>query len=185
MEKVELLEFRVHDERPSGMGVNRGDCVVRAAAVVLGVVLGGEYDEVYHDLWDRAVVVNGGRRGRRRVRGVEGTGGTGRGALSPRLGVPRDVYEPYFGERGLVWTPLMRVGTGTTVHLRRERWPGSGDGVPGVGAFVVRVSRHLTAVIDGCIYDLVDPSRDGTRAVYGWYELSVGGVGTAHKVVED
>jgi len=31
------------------------------------------------------------------------------------------------------------------------------------------VWRHLTAVIDGVIHDTHDPSRDGTRSVYGYY----------------
>jgi len=31
------------------------------------------------------------------------------------------------------------------------------------------LSRHLTTVIDGVIYDTYDPSREGTRCVYGYY----------------
>ena len=31
------------------------------------------------------------------------------------------------------------------------------------------LSRHMCAVIDGVIHDTYDPSRDGTRAVYGYY----------------
>jgi len=36
---------------------------------------------------------------------------------------------------------------------------------------VVACSKHYTAVIDGVIHDTHDPSRDGTRAVYGYYYL--------------
>lgn len=36
---------------------------------------------------------------------------------------------------------------------------------------VVRLSKHFTAVIDGVVHDTHDPSRDGTRCVYGiWRE---------------
>jgi hypothetical protein len=34
---------------------------------------------------------------------------------------------------------------------------------------VVRVSKHLVAVVNGVIYDNHNPSRDGTRCVYGYY----------------
>jgi len=33
----------------------------------------------------------------------------------------------------------------------------------------VKVSKHLTAVIDGVMYDTHDPSRGGSRCVYGYY----------------
>jgi hypothetical protein len=31
------------------------------------------------------------------------------------------------------------------------------------------VSKHYCAVIDGVIHDTSDPSRDGTRCVYGYW----------------
>ena len=35
----------------------------------------------------------------------------------------------------------------------------------------MRLSRHITAVVDGVIHDTHDPSRKGTRCVYGyWYQ---------------
>lgn len=37
------------------------------------------------------------------------------------------------------------------------------------GRLVVSVSKHLTAVVDGVIHDRYDPSRDGTRCVYGYW----------------
>jgi hypothetical protein len=55
----------------------------------------------------------------------------------------------------------MGIGTGTTVHLR--------DGELPMGRLIVACSRHYVAVIDGVIHDTSDPSRDGTRAVYGYY----------------
>ena len=37
------------------------------------------------------------------------------------------------------------------------------------GRLIVAVSRHLVAVIDGVIHDTHDPSRGGTRCVYGYF----------------
>ena len=38
-----------------------------------------------------------------------------------------------------------------------------------MGRLVVSLSRHWTAVIDGVIFDTHDPSRRGTRCVYGYW----------------
>lgn len=40
------------------------------------------------------------------------------------------------------------------------------------GRLIVAVSRHLCAVIDGVIHDTFDPSRDGTRCVYGYFQAA-------------
>jgi hypothetical protein len=56
----------------------------------------------------------------------------------------------------------MGIGTGCTVHLR--------DGELPSGRLVVSVSRHEVAVIDGVMHDTHDPSRDGTRCVYGYWK---------------
>ena len=37
---------------------------------------------------------------------------------------------------------------------------------------VVAVSKHYTAVIDGTIHDIYDPSRGGSRCVYGYYSYA-------------
>ena len=42
------------------------------------------------------------------------------------------------------------------------------DEIPKV-RLIVSVSKHLTCVKDGIIYDSYDPSRNGTRCVYGYY----------------
>jgi hypothetical protein len=47
------------------------------------------------------------------------------------------------------------------VHLR--------DGELPSGRLIVQVSRHVVAVIDGVMHDTHDPSRNGQRAVYGYY----------------
>jgi hypothetical protein len=62
---------------------------------------------------------------------------------------------------GFIWVPLMHVGSGCKVHLSADELP--------MGRIIVRVSHHLTAVIDRVLYDNHDCSRDGTRCVYGYY----------------
>lgn len=55
----------------------------------------------------------------------------------------------------------MRIGQGCTVHMRADELPS--------GRLVVNLSKHSTAVIDGVCHDTYDPSRDGTRCVYGYF----------------
>jgi hypothetical protein len=55
----------------------------------------------------------------------------------------------------------MAIGSGCTVHLR--------DGELPQGRLIVAVSKHIVTVIDGVIRDTHDPSRDGTRCVYGYW----------------
>lgn len=38
-----------------------------------------------------------------------------------------------------------------------------------IRTLVVSLSRHWCAVVDGTTRDLYDPSRDGTRCVYGYF----------------
>jgi hypothetical protein len=71
------------------------------------------------------------------------------------------VYDRYLVDHGWTWTPTMKIGQGCTVHLRAEELPS--------GRLIVRVSRHMCAVIDGVIHDTHDPSREGTRCVYGYW----------------
>jgi hypothetical protein len=57
----------------------------------------------------------------------------------------------------------MKIGTGCKVHLK--------DGeIPSYGRLVLSLSKHYSCVIDGVIHDTHDPSRDGDRCVYGYWE---------------
>jgi len=38
------------------------------------------------------------------------------------------------------------------------------------GRLVVRLSRHLSAVIDRVIHDIYNPDRRGARCVYGYFK---------------
>jgi hypothetical protein len=55
----------------------------------------------------------------------------------------------------------MKIGSGCKVHLRADELP--------KGRLIIKVSRHLTTMIDGIINDTYDCSRQGTRCVYEYY----------------
>lgn len=119
------------------------DCVCRAIAIAAEK----PYLEVYHALNELA---QGERLTARRV-----------SRSSARGGVHRSTYHRYLEGLGWQWTPTMRIGQGCTVHLR-------GDELP-PGRLIVRVSRHVCAVIDGILHDTHDCSRGGLRCVYGYW----------------
>lgn len=83
---------------------------------------------------------------------------------SARNGVYRKVYDSYLIDLGFVWTPAMFIGSGCQMHLHPEEIP--------EGRLVLSLSKHMTAVIDGVVHDTHDPSRNGTRCVYGYWSLS-------------
>jgi hypothetical protein len=80
---------------------------------------------------------------------------------SPRTGVHRRIYDRYLADLGWKWTPTMAIGSGTRVHLRPDELPS--------GRVIVRLSHHIATVIDGVLHDSHDCSREGTRAVYGYW----------------
>lgn len=85
-----------------------------------------------------------------------------RGRSSSRTGVSRATLRFYLENLGWKFTPTMGIGTGCKVHLR--------DGELPMGRLIVSVSKHMVAVIDGVIHDTHDPSRAGTRCVYGYFQ---------------
>jgi hypothetical protein len=129
----------------AGFKGKTGDCVVRAVAIATG----RPYREVYD-------LVNELAR-RERPRGK-------RGRSSARTGVAKQTSARLMEALGGVWTATMSIGSGCKVHLRPEELPS--------GRLVVSVSRHLVAVIDGVIHDTHDPSREGTRCVYGFWRFA-------------
>jgi hypothetical protein len=78
-----------------------------------------------------------------------------------RNGVFRRTYDKYLKSLGYVWIPTMGIGTGCKIHLNSDELP--------KGRLIVRLSKHLTAVINGVIHDTFDCSRKETRCVYGYY----------------
>lgn len=127
----------------AGFKGTTGDCVCRAIAIAACL----PYQKVYDDL---AELGKKERKSKRR-----------RYKSHPRTGVYRVTYQKYLETLGFRWVPTMRVGQGCRVHLRRSELPN--------GRLVVRLSKHLTAVVDGAIRDTHNPSRDGERCVYGYF----------------
>lgn len=126
----------------AGFRGQAGDCVTRAISIATGIL----YREVYDNL-NKLAEQERPRKSRKRS--------------SSNRGVRRRTYQRYLLALGWRWVPTMRIGSGCTVHLRPDELP--------AGRLIVRVSRHLVAVIDGVIHDTHDPSRGGTRCVYGYY----------------
>ena len=139
------MEFIYNDggRAEAGYKGKTGDCVCRSIAIATGK----PYREVYGALNELGK--------------SERTGKRKRGKSSSRTGVYKQTIRKYMKFIGWEWTPTMKIGQGCKVHLRADELP--------KGRLVVNVSRHTTAVIDGIVHDTHDPSRKGTRCVYGYY----------------
>jgi len=127
----------------AGFKGQAGNCVTRAIAIASGL----PYRNVYIALRDAL-------RSRKRRRKTEHS-------TSPRDGVPRRIFHPCLLKLGFEWVPTMQIGSGCKVHLTANELP--------AGRLVVRVSKHVCAMIDGVIYDTSDPRRNNDRCVYGYY----------------
>ena len=139
------MKFVFHDRGRAAAGFkgSTGDCVTRSIAIVTG----RPYQEVYDALNELGRTERISKRKKKRS--------------NSRTGVYRKSYQRYLESLGWHWTPTMAIGSGCTVHLRAEELP--------KGWLLVKVSGHLTAVINGVLYDTHDCSRRGTRCVYGYF----------------
>jgi hypothetical protein len=126
----------------AGFKGTTGDCVCRAIAIAT--------ERPYKEIYD---LINEYGKAERRKKGKEKS--------SARTGVWKDTIRKIMSDLGWKWTPTMKIGQGCKVHLA--------DGELPSGRLVVSVSGHEVAVIDGVIHDTYDPSREGTRCVYGYY----------------
>lgn len=129
----------------AGFRGEAGDCVCRAVAIAAELP--------YREVYDTLNKLSQGERSTKRRRGKKS---------SAREGVFKPTTRRYLESLGWKWTPTMHIGSGCTVHLRADELP--------PGRLIVSVSRHLCAVIDGVIHDTHDPSRAGTRCVYGYWQ---------------
>ena len=148
----QTFSFRMHDggREDAGFKGGAGDCVVRSIAIAANL----PYVKVYEDLRE-ANERYANERDNKLSRHL-----TRRGT-SPRNGNHRNVFHDYILSLGFEWVPTMKVGAGCQVHLRPDELPN--------GTLIVKVSKHLTTVVDGVIYDTHNPSRGGNRCVYGYY----------------
>lgn len=83
---------------------------------------------------------------------------------SPRDGVEKKYTRKLMETLGSKWIPVMKIGSGCKMNL-------SYDTFPCEGRYIAQLSGHVCAVIDGCIHDIYDPSRDGRRCVYGYWKF--------------
>ena len=144
------FEWNDGGRQAAGFQGGAGDCVVRAIAIAADK----PYLEVYEDLREANASYAANKKNRL-ARSLNARGS------SPRNGNHRDVFHDYILRHGFTWVPTMQVGGGCQVHLRAGELP--------EGKLIVRLSKHLTAMIDGVIQDTHDPSRGGKRCVYGYY----------------
>jgi len=131
----------------AGYKGNTNDCVTRAIAIATGL----DYQEVYE------LVNEHSKEERMRKRQ--------RSRSSARTGVHKHTCRKIMADLDWEWHPTMFVGAGCQTHLLAEELP--------PGRLIVSVSKHLCAVIDGVIHDNHDPSRDGTRCVYGYWTAPI------------
>jgi hypothetical protein len=134
-----------------------GDCGVRAVAIATG--------RPYQEIYDEVVALGKKERTRYRKYTNPKTGFRARAAMDkshPRTGIYHTTMRRWLEGMGWIWCPTMGIGTGCTIHLR--------DGELPTGRLIVSLSKHYAAVINGVIHDIGDPSRDGTRCVYGYWE---------------
>lgn len=119
-----------------------GDCVTRAICNATGM----DYKEVY-DLVNYYI----------KKESLDE-----RYVSNARTGVSKEISRKLLEDLGWKWHPTMKFGEGCKVHLKEDELP--------KGTLIVSVSKHLTCVKDGVIYDTFSPCRNGNgRCVYGYF----------------
>lgn len=148
----QALGFQFNDggREAAGFKGGAGDCVVRAIAIAAEL----PYMQVYEDL-RIANATYAEQRNDKLARRLAEKGS------SPRNGNHRNVFHDYILGHDFEWVPTMKIGAGCQVHLLANELV--------EGRLIVKVSKHLSAVIDGVIHDTHNPSRGGSRCVYGYY----------------
>lgn len=126
----------------AGFKGNAGDCVVRAIAIAT--------EQPYEQVYRAMAEINAAHRGRASCARKR----------SARNGVvvKSAAFKRYMDSIGWTFVPLMRIGSGCTVHLE--------DGELPMGRLIVSVSRHYCAVVDGVINDTHDPSAERGATIY-------------------
>lgn len=130
----------------AGFKGETGDCVTRAIAIAFNKPYKEVYDLVNQFAQDERLTK------RRKTKS------------SARTGVRKSTTKKIIESLGGVWKPIMTIGSGCKVHLKH-------DELPTQGTYILRVSGHICTYIDGVLHDTYDCSRNGTRCVYGWWEV--------------
>jgi hypothetical protein len=124
-----------------------GDCVTRAVAIATGK----PYQEIY-DLVNEL-----GKKERVTKRRKK------HGKSSARTGVYKATSKKLIRDLGWEWIPTMKIGSGCQVHFRA-------DELPTDRTIIVKLSKHISVMVDGVIHDTYDCSRGGSRCVYGYWQ---------------
>ncbi len=135
--------FNDGGRQDTGFKGSTGDCVTRSIAIVTG--------KPYKEVYDAINTISIDERITKRKKKKSNS----------RTGVFRKTYQKYLESLGYEWIATMQIGSGCKFHLRSDELP--------AGRLIVRVSKHVTAMIDGVINDTFDCSREGTRCVYGYF----------------
>lgn len=141
--RTDVWQFDDGGRAAAGFKGTTQDCVCRA----ISIATEKPYQEVYSDINEL-----GQKERNSKLRAHKS---------NARLGVHAPTMRRYLISLGWEWAPTMHIGSGTTVHLKADELPS--------GRLIVQVSKHVTAMINGTIHDTFDPSRDGTRCVYGYF----------------
>lgn len=144
MEITEKFIYSDGGRKLSGYKGDANDCVVRAIAIATG----NPYKDVYDDI--------------NKLAKKEYITKRKKAKSSAREGVYPNTWKKYIKSLGWEWTPTMFIGSGCKIHLKESELP--------KGTLIVSVSRHLTVINDGVIYDTTNPSRGGSRCVYGYFK---------------
>lgn len=141
-------EYNDGGRAAAGFRGSAGDCVTRAVAIATGQ----PYAAVY-------AALAAGNAAERRTR--RSTRASGRRTAREGIDTGRKWFKDYMASLGWRWVPTMQIGQGCKVHLADGELPN--------GRLIVRVSKHVVAVIDGVIHDTYDPQRETGRCVYGYW----------------
>jgi hypothetical protein len=131
------MEYTYDDggREAAGYKGDAGDCVTRAIAIATD----RDYEEVRQELMQR----NADFRSKSRCRKAKRMKSN-----SARNGVHKEVWKQYLEDYGWRWTPTMKIGQGTTVHLDERELP--------PGRLICSCRKHLVAVLDGVLHDTHD-----------------------------
>ena len=139
--------FNDGGRKAAGYHGHTGDCVTRSIAIVTGK----PYKEVYEAINQLSENERTGKRKKKKS--------------NARTGVFKGTSKKYLLSLGYEWIPTMQIGQGCKVHLRSDELP--------AGRLIVKVSKHMTTMIDGVINDTYDCSRQGSRCVYGYFQKKI------------
>lgn len=147
-----LFKYNDAGRELAGFKGSAENCVVRAIAIFAGK----PYKEVYDELFMEIKKFAPNKRSKAAKRAARGGDVSG---TSPCNGISKKVYHKYLIENvGMIWCSTMLVEQGCKVHL-------ISNGLPS-GKPIERVAKHLTAVIDGVINDVLDCSYKGVDCYY-------------------